>query len=74
MAAGVPGVLGVLALGPVAVEYSLPNAFATIHHHATMVVTAQARGLFIVPATSLRAQHPVSVNKLFFFQACLEAL
>lgn len=66
MAAGVPGVLGVPALGLAAVEYSLPSAFATTRHRATMVVTAQARGPFTAPAMSHRAHHPVSADKYFF--------
>lgn len=66
MAAGVPGVLGVPAPGHVAVEYSLPSVFATTRHHATMVVTAQARGLFTAPAVSRRAHHPVSAHKSLF--------
>lgn len=63
MAAGVPGVLGAPAPGPAAVESSLPSAFATTHHHATMVVTAQARGPFTAPAMSRRAHHQVSADR-----------
>lgn len=44
----------------------MPSAFAITRHHATMVVTAQARGLFTAPAMSRRAHHPVSADKFLF--------
>lgn len=74
MAAGVPGVLGAPAPGPAAVEYSLPSAFATTRHHATMAVTAQARGPFTAPAMSRRAHHPVSADKFLFSTPRLKAI